>query len=266
MKIVIAIIIVVIAFRICFLYIEQKGLYHPEKEILQTPESVGIAYEEVNFKTTDGQILNGWFVPAHNARVTMLYCHGNAGNISHRVHKVKFFHDMGINFFIFDYRGYGKSSGRASESGLYKDAQAAYDYLKARRDVDTSSIVVYGKSLGGPVAADLCMHRKAKALILEGSFANVALRAQQLYPFLPMKILITQKYDTIAKVRKLHIPKLIAHGSNDDVISFGHAKLLFKAAAEPKTFLAFEGGHNDDVYITSAQFKSEVDAFLVPLL
>ncbi len=262
MKMLLVIIVALIIFKIYFIFLEQKSLYHPDKDIPQTPDNLGIIYEEVNFKTSDGKLLNGWFIPAKNAKVTVLYCHGNAGNIYHRLHKVKFFYDMGVNFFIFDYRGYGKSSGNPSEKGLYKDAQAAYDYIISRSDVDRNKIVVYGKSLGGPVAADLCLHRKASALILEGSFASVALRAQQLYPFLPMKLLITQKYNTMAKVKNMRIPKLIVHGRQDEVISFRHGEMLFNAAAQLKQFLPFDGGHNDDVFITSQAYRDELENFL----
>ncbi len=223
---------------------------------------MGIKYEEVNFKTSDGEILNAWYVPAQDAKITVLYCHGNAGNIHHRLHKVKFFHETGVNFFIFDYRGYGKSSGKPHEKGLYEDAAAAYDYLISRSDVDKSKIIVYGKSLGGPIAAELCLRREAIALILEGSFASVTMRAQQLYPFLPMKLLITQRYDTVAKVKDIHIPKLISHGKNDEVISFKHGEILFKESADPRQFLPFEGGHNDDIYVTSFAYKEELKKFL----
>ncbi|MCM8813400.1 MAG: alpha/beta hydrolase [Candidatus Omnitrophica bacterium] len=262
MKILMMIVVAIIVFRVYFIFLEQKGLYHPYKEIPETPQNVGIAFEDVHFKTADGQTLNGWFVPAPGARLTVVYCHGNAGNITHRLHKVKFFHEMGLNFFIFDYRGYGKSTGKPSEQGLYLDAQAAYDYAVSRSDVDKERIIVYGKSLGGPVAAELCVRRKARALVLEGSFASVALRAQELYPFLPMNLLITQKYETMVKVKGLTIPKLIAHARQDEVISFRHAERLFAAAAEPKQLLPFDGGHNDDVYVTSAAYRAELEKFL----
>lgn len=262
MKVIIIVVIGVILFKIYFIFLEQKSLYHPCRDIPETPNNLGIAYEEVNFKTADGQTLNGWFVPAKNAKITVLYCHGNAGNIYHRLHKVRFFHEIGLNFFIFDYRGYGKSTGIPVEKGLYKDSQAAYDYLISRSEVDKNKIVVYGKSLGGPIGADLCLNRKASALILEGSFASVTMRAQQLYPFLPMKILISQKYDTIAKVKHITIPKFIAHGKNDEVISFKHGQILFNVACEPKQFLPFDGGHNDDVYVTSVAFKEDIEKFL----
>ncbi len=262
MKILFIIILLALMFRACFIFLEQMNLYHPSKEVPETPAGIGIAFDDVGFKTADGELLNGWFVPAKDAPVTILYCHGNAGSIYHRLHKVKFFHEAGMNFFIFDYRGFGKSTGSPSEKGLYKDAQAAYDYLASRNDVDKNKIVVYGKSLGGPVAADLCINRKASALILEGSFASVVLRAQQIYPFLPMQFLISQKYDTIAKVKGIRIPKFIAHGKKDEVISFRHGEILFEVAAEPKQFLPFDGGHNDDVFVTSSAYKDALRKFL----
>jgi fermentation-respiration switch protein FrsA (DUF1100 family) len=120
---------------------------------------------------------------------------------------------------------------------------------------------VYGKSLGGAIAADLCLNRKAAALILEGSFASLAKRAQQVYPFLPMQLLVTQKYDTMSKVKNIRIPKLIAHGRQDDVIGFEHGEILFQSAADPKEFLPFAGGHNDDIYITSSAYKAELLKF-----
>lgn len=262
MRILLIIVFAIIIFKVLFIFLEQKGLYHPDKEVPETPKNLGIAFEDVNFKTAGGQTLNGWFIPAPGAKITILYCHGNAGNICDRLHKVEFFHNMRVNFFLYDYRGFGKSTGKPSEKGLYEDARSAYDYLVSRNDADKFKIVAYGKSLGGPVAADLCLNRKVSALILEGSFASVTLRAQQIYPFLPMKFFITQKYDTMAKVKNLRIPKLIAHGKQDEVISFSHGVILFAAAAEPKQFLPFEGGHNDDEYVTSSAYKDELLKFL----
>jgi len=261
MKIILLIILGVIICRVFFLYLEQVSLYYPEKPILETPKDLGISYEDVSFKTPDGHILNGWFVPAKGALVSILYCHGNAGNISYNLHRVKFFHELGMNFFIFDYRGYGKSTGIPRENGLYQDAQAAYDYFILRKDVDKDRIVIYGKSLGGAIAADLCLYRKAIALILDGSFTSVVSRGKQLYPFLPVKLLVTQKYDTLNKIKNIRVPKLIAHGRQDEVISFHHGEVLFEAAAEPKKFLPYEDGHNEDVYVTSAEFRKELERF-----
>ncbi|MCK5306028.1 MAG: alpha/beta hydrolase [Candidatus Omnitrophica bacterium] len=261
MKIFFVVVITLVLFRVYFIFLEQKSLYYPAVEVSETPAEVGIGYEELSFKTSDGEILNGWYVPAKDAETTVLYCHGNAGNICHRLHKVKFFNEMGVNFFIFDYRGYGKSSGRPGEKGLYNDAIAAFDYLMSRKDVDKSKIVMYGKSLGGPIAAEVCLRRKVSALILESSFASVVIRAQQIYPFLPMKFLISQKYDALDKIKNIDIPKLIVHGRNDEVIAFNHGQILFDAAGEPKQFLPFEGGHNDEVYVTSDEYRKKLEEF-----
>lgn len=260
-KIIIIIGLVLVSIRLYFFYLEQKSLFYPYKFIHELPKRLGIAYEEVNFKTTDNEIINGWFIPAKDAKITILYCHGNAGNISHRLHRIEFFHNMGVNFFLFDYRGYGKSSGRPSEQGLYKDAQAAYDYLASRSDVDKNKIVVCGKSLGGAVAIDLSLKRKPKALILESSFVSTVLQAKQMYPFLPIDILITQKFDTLSRIKKLTVPKIILHGNKDRVIPFNQGEILFKQASEPKVFVSFNGGHNDDVYLTSPEYQQVLEKF-----
>lgn len=262
MKFLLVLLIGIILFKLLFLYFEQKGLYHPSKTISSTPDNISISFQDVYFKTNDGKSLNGWFVPAANAEVTILYCHGNAGNISDRLHKAGFFHNAGFNFFIFDYRGYGKSSGKPNEGGLYTDAEAAYDYLLSRGDIKRDSIVVYGKSLGGPVAVNLCLKRKARALILEGSFASVTMRAQELYPLLPMGLLVSQRFDAVSNIDKITIPKLIVHGKSDEVIAFRHAQLLYEKAAFPKSFLPFKGGHNDDIYVTSDVYREELNKFL----
>jgi len=261
-KILIRVIIYLMIFRIYFLFLEQRNLYYPNKEIENTPDKWAIGYEDINFPTPDGKSLNGWFIPADGATVTILYCHGNGGNISHRIHKILFFHEMGFNVFVFDYRGYGRSKGFPTEGGIYKDTLAAYDYLVSRDDVNRDKLVVYGKSLGGAIATELCTKREASALILESALASVEMRAKEMFPYLPMKLLTWQKYDALKKVKSITIPKLITHGQDDQVISFGHGLALFNNAAEPKKFIPFSGGHNEDVYTTSDEFKAELTKFL----
>ncbi len=247
------------------LWLEQSSLYYPHKAVYQTPADRSIAYSEVFFTTTDGQILNGWWVPAPDARFTVLYCHGNAGNIANRLHKVKFFHELGVNFFIFDYRGYGKSTGWPREQGLYRDAMAAYDYLITRPGVDKTKIVFYGKSLGAAVAIDLATRRPAAALVVESGFASAALRGQELLPFLPVQWLMRQRFDSLKKIKGVTIPKLIVHGRQDEVIGFHHGRMLFDAAPQPKQFLAIEATHNDDTFVTSPAYHKILSEFLAGL-
>src|SRR3989338_8252569 len=147
--------IVVIAIVITYVrYIERKTIFFPSREIEYTPKELGLEFEEVFFKTKDNLELWGWFLPAQDTQYNLLFCHGNAGNISHRIEKLRFFHDLGLNIFIFDYRGYGKSKGQPSEKGLYRDAKAAYDYLLSM-NIKPDQIIGYGESLGGTVIIDL---------------------------------------------------------------------------------------------------------------
>ena len=254
--------IVLALIRIFFIWLEYYSLYHPQKGITRTPADISIKFEEVNFKTSDHQTLNGWWIPAKDAHFTILYFHGNAGNIEHRLHKVKFFHKLGVNFFIFDYLGYGKSTGQPSEQGLYRDATAAMDYLLARPDVDKNKIIIYGKSLGAAVAIDLAARRPAAALISESGFASGVLRGEELFPFLPVKLLLTQRFDSLSKIKTIIIPKLIVHGRRDEVIAFHHGQMLFNAAPEPKKFLAIDSTHNDDAFIVSEEYKKILTDFI----
>ena len=235
-------------------------LYYPSKRMSQTPKGLGIVYEDVYFSAPDGKRLNGWFVPSKGAKVTVLFCHGNAGNISRRLNRVDFFHELGVNFFIFDYRGYGNSEGSPDEKGVYSDAIAAYDYLVSRDDVDKENIVVYGRSLGGAIATELCTKRAAKVLILESSLASVEKRASEICS-LPMSVLKLQEFDALSKVKGITIPKLITHGRQDLIIGINHGEALFNNANEPKKFLPFDGNHNRERYVVSYAFMNELKIF-----
>jgi len=258
-----AVMFVVIAIlAINFIHKEQKRLYIPGDRIITlTPTSIDLTYEDVYFQTADGESINGWFVPANNAKATILYCHGNEGNMTDRLPKLNFFHNMGLNVLIFDYRGYGKSSGRPGEEGFYRDAQAAYDYLISRNDINKDKIIAFGVSLGGPVATELCLRRNAKALILESTFVSLLSYAKDLYPSLPVQFLVHEKYDTLLKIKKINIPKLIIHGVDDEIVLYKHARFLYDAAVPPKKFIAFHGGHSDDIYVLSNAFKDELNKF-----
>ena len=225
------------------------------------PQSIEILYEDVDFQAEDGQSLSGWFMPAPDAKITVLFCHGRAGNISDYLAKAKFFHEMGMNLMMFDYRGYGRSPGTPSEKGFYRDVRAAYDFLISRNDVDEERIVVFGESLGGAVAADLCLHRNVKALVLESSIVSVPIEARRLYPFLPVQILTSEKFDTLSKIRMIQIPKLFVHGLDDEEIDFSDALQLYYAAASPKEFLPFQGTHDDDIFKISRSYKDALSKF-----
>jgi uncharacterized protein len=225
-------------------HLESAGVFFPSREVTVDPSDLGLAWEDVYFKAKANGLLNGWFLKNPKARSTLLYAHGNAGNIGDRISKIKFFYDLGLNVFIFDYRGYGRSQGRPTEAGLYWDAQGAYDYLQSRGDVNMAKIILYGVSLGGAVVIDLALVRKAVLLVVESSFTSARDMARIHYPFIPFFI-IRLKFNSIDKVKHVNVPKLFMHSPEDEVVPFWVGEKLFKAASAPKQFLKIHGGHND---------------------
>lgn len=229
-------------------YIFQSRLiFFPEteREIVATPSQIGLPYEDIQLKTSDGISLHGWYIPAPQPRGTVLFLHGNAGNISHRLDSVQMFHRLGYSTLIFDYRGYGNSSGTPTEQGTYRDAEAAWRYLTEQRHIPSCRIVLFGESLGGAVAAWLAARQKPAALVIASGFTSVPDLGQQLYPFLPVRWLARIRYDTRESLRAVEAPVLIAHSPEDDIIPFEHGRALYAAANPPKQFLELAGGHND---------------------
>ena len=216
----------------------------PGRELAMTPADVGFDYEEVTVETTDGVAIHGWFVAGPSSRV-LLFFHGNAGNISHRLDSIRQFHDLGLSVFIVDYRGYGQSGGRPTEPGIYKDADAAWRYLTDVRGVRPSDIIVFGRSLGASVAARLAAKNQPAGLIVESSFTSVPDVAQELYPWLPARWLSRLRHATRDYVRDVECPVLVVHSRDDEIIPFHHGEAIFAAAPEPRTFLALRGTHND---------------------
>ncbi|HEX7455735.1 MAG TPA: alpha/beta hydrolase [Gallionella sp.] len=213
------------------------------REIIATPAQVGLPYEDIHLQTSDGISLHGWYIPALQSRGTVLFLHGNAGNISHRLDSVQMLHRLGYSTLIFDYRGYGNSGGAPTEQGTYQDAEAAWNYLTVQRHA--CHIVLYGESLGGSVAAWLAARQKPAALVIASGFTSVPELGQQLYPYLPVRWLVRIRYDTRENLRKVAAPVLIAHSPEDEIVPFGHGRALFAAANPPRQFLELAGGHND---------------------
>lgn len=254
-KNIIYIFIVMIFVLVYFRYIERRSLYFPMQDIELVPNAVGLSYEDIYLDTDDGVKLNAWLVPAKDSKFTILFCHGNAGNISHRIEKILLLNKLGLDVLIFDYRGYGRSSGSPSEQGFYRDVEAVYSFLVSKRNVSPDRIISYGESLGGAVAVDLASRRKTRALIVEATFSSAKDVARTVYPFLPT-FLVSSKFDSARKIKKISIPKLIIHSQNDEIIPFSQSKKLFTVSKEPKRHLVLIGGHNScfldskDIYIS----------------
>jgi fermentation-respiration switch protein FrsA (DUF1100 family) len=216
----------------------------------------------VYIDTIDGQKINAWFIPAKDeALFTVLFSHGNGGNISHRMDKIIILHRLGLNVFIYDYRGYGKSRGRPSEEGIYLDAIAAYNYLVKERGSNENSILLYGESLGGVVSVDLASKVKTRALVLEGIFSSAKDMASEIYPFLPT-IFLKSKFDSMAKIKKITMPKLFIHSLDDEIVPVDLSKKLFNVAPEPKLFVTLKGGHNTCFADSQDDFLNSITSFI----
>ena len=242
---------------------EDAFIYFPDHETFMTPADLGLAYEEVRFGE-EGR-LHGWFVPGRN-EVTILWFHGNASNLSHpgRVEFIRLMHDrLGVGFFIFDYRGYGKSAGRPSEEGLYQDARDALAYLQSREDVNPDRIVYYGRSLGGAVASHLATEEPPYRLVLESAFSSAPDMAQVVFPFLPVRYVVTSRFSNRDHLAGVHAPVLIIHGDGDDQVPVKQADTLYAIANEPKQLYIVRGAdHNDVHYAGGEPYLETFAAFL----
>jgi len=243
-------------------FFQPRFVYFPTRPIAMTPAAIGLPFEAVRFQASDGVELSGWFVPAEGSRGVVLFCHGNAGNISHRLDTLEILHRLGLGTFIFDYRGYGQSEGRPTEQGTYLDAEAAYRYLVQQRAVDPGEIIIFGRSLGGAVAAWLAQEHTPQALIMESTFTSVPDLAAHLYPYLPVRYLSRFRYNTADNLSRVSCPILIVHSRDDEMIPFSHGRRLFETASEPKEFLEIRGSHNEGFMISADRYEEGLASFL----
>jgi fermentation-respiration switch protein FrsA (DUF1100 family) len=239
---------------LCACSIEKRLIFYPTSTIERTPGDIGLAYEDVYFTSEDGVRLNGWFVPYPKAQRTLLWFHGNAGNIGHRVENLGLLHSkLQINVFIFDYRGYGRSTGEISESGTYLDGRAAIAFLRERRGVQAHQLILFGRSLGAAVAAEMASSLDCLALILESPFVSVPEMARTVFPIGPFAALLSTRYDTVEKVRRIRNPLLVLHGDQDEVVPYTQGRKVFEAAPEPKRFHTIVGARHNDTYIVGGE-------------
>ena len=254
------------ALILLYLFVIQSRLVYlpdlPSRTLGPGPDAIGLAYETIHIVTEDDIRLHGWFVPSQTPRGVVLFFHGNAGNISHRLDSLKIFHDLNFSTLIIDYRGYGASEGRVSEKGTYRDAEAAWHYLREQRDVPASQIVLFGRSLGGAVAAYLASRHAPAALVVESGFVSVPDMAAELYPWLPARWLARIRYSTGEFLGAVSCPVLIAHSLDDEIIPYEQGEALFERAGEPKQFLTLHGGHNDGFLLSGRHYRDGLDAFL----
>jgi len=259
-------------------FMQPTFLYSPLREVTYTPDELGLDFESIVFKSPDGLKLTGWYIPAtlevrtkaasvqpgdspltgpaENPKLTVLFCHGNGGNMMHRLDSINFFYNLGLNCFIFDYRGYGKSHGKPSEDGTYLDAQAAYNWLTEEKKVPPDKIIVFGRSLGGTIAAKLTSKVQAKALIIESTFTSYVDIGTKFYPYMPVRWFASFSYNTIEHIKDVHCPVMIIHSRNDEIVPFEFGLQLHQAASEPKEFIEISGSHNDGFLVSGETYKN----------
>lgn len=252
-----AVLVLVYLFQSHLVYFPGTG-----REAVVTPQSYGLRYESVSIRTADNETLDAWWVPAENARGTVLFFHGNAGNISHRIDYLQMFHRLRYSTLIVDYRGYGKSSGTPSEAGTYRDAEAAWEHLRHARLAQPRDVVIAGESLGAAIATWLAAEVSPRAVLLFSTFTSVTDLGAQVYWFLPVRLLSRMGYDNLANLKRIRAPVFIAHSRDDDIVPYAHGRRLFEAASEPKAFLEMRGGHNDGFIFMRPEWVSELGAFL----
>jgi hypothetical protein len=234
---------------------EEKLIYFPSRDLDAAPAALGLEHEELFLVSSDGVRLHAWFLPARpdGRGFTVLVCHGNAGNMSHRLDRALSMHrELRADVLLFDYRGFGRSEGNPHEKGTYEDALASYRYLADVRRVDPERIVLFGESLGAAVAVELSSRVPAGAIVLESPFTSIAAMARVAYPFLPAGWVRT-KYDNLGKVGGLSVPLLVIHGTRDETVPFTQGRELFDAARGPKRFLGVEGAGHTDAYIVGGE-------------
>lgn len=246
-----------------FLYVNQKNMvFFPATTIVATPSDFGMTHQSFTLALTSSTV-TGWVIEGEPDSPWVLHCNGNAGNISGRLEHAALLKRFGFNSVFFDYRGFGKSEGTPTEDGLLEDAQAVRAYLREQHGVESASIVYFGESLGGAVAAALAEKDPPAGLILKSTFTSVPDLASELYPIFPVRLLARYRFPTIERIPRFDFPILICHGPGDEIVGVGHGERLYQAAQGDKEWLELPGDHNTGPLALGSEFASTVQRFVV---
>ena len=249
-----------------FYLLQSRLMYVPSRQIETTPAAHGLAYEKIAFTSADGVALSGWWVPAPESRATVLFCHGNGCNISHLIERLALLRELGLNSFVFDYRGYGDSHGTPSEKGTYLDAEAAWRVVVEDLDVEPRQVVGYGWSRGGAIAAHLAATRPPTEqpgwMVLESAFTSAPDIGSELYPLLPVRWLTQFSYNTLQYLSRTTCPVLIVHSREDELIPIAHGRRLLQEAGDRGRFLETNGNHAVGYSESTAAYRRALADFL----
>ncbi len=255
-------IVLLLLFFNAFLYVKQPEMvFYPTQNIEVTPKEWALAYDTIEIKLADKRKITGWYLPHPDAEKTLLFFHGNGGNISHRGNSLYIFHKLKFNVLIIDYPGYGESEGKPSEKGLYQSATAAWQYLVNNKKINPENIIIFGRSLGGAVAVDLASRVKAGGLILESTFSSVRDVVDTVFPVLSHFIYLRYSFNSYEKINKVVAPILVIHSPDDRVIPYQSGERLFNTASSEKVFLQIKGGHNDGFMQSIAPYMKSLRLF-----
>jgi len=245
------------------LFGQTRLMYFPSRQIINTPKDTGLDYEDLRLMTSDGVTIAAWWIPGENPHApVILFAHGNGGNISYRLPYIRIFQQMGLASLFFDYRGYGESEGEPSEQGTYLDGEASWQYLTQTRGIAPQRIIIYGESLGGGIATYLAAKYQPAGLILGSTFTSVPDRAKELFPLMPVDLIAQFQYNNLERLGQIHVPVLIIHSPQDEIIPFHHGRRLYEAANEPKFFLEIQGSHNEGFLDSLPIYQAGMEQFV----
>lgn len=264
-QIISVIILALIVYAALLVRFENSIIFHPSAYPSGDwePSRYGLSAEDIHFNAEDGVKLHGWFFASNHAKATLLWFHGNAGNISHRLDNIQRLQSLNVNIFIFDYRGYGKSEGEPDEKGIYLDSQSAYDYLTRTRKINPQQLILFGRSLGGVCALETARNNPSAALIVESSFTSAKDMAKKIFPFFPVGWALKSKLDAERNAAEIDLPKLFLHGDRDEIVPYKLGKKLYSSARAPKEFYSIKGaGHNDTYIVGGGEYFDRLNRFI----